>query len=368
MLNGIKIIAADDDIMSLKMLETGLGSRGVHCTTVTNGREAMEALESNPDTDILLLDLQMPIMDGFEVLLQCKGNPYLSEIPIIVLAGDRHDKLKSLKMGANDFLDKPYDLEELELRITKLVHSSRLAQNAKRAKNEFLNIASHELRTPMHHITGLAGLLDGENLGDEQRQLIDQLKQEAGNLTDIIRDILNYVRLDQGAALASVEPFSLRATVQNVLEAHKKDADERRATLELSITDDVSDALNGPSFYVYKVFSILVENAIKFSSEGEIRVAIREESLGSHGSRFCCSVSDGGIGIHSDFFEKIFEPFIQVDSSNIRKFEGIGIGLAIAKRMVELMGGTISVKSDIGVGSEFNFSFHCGVQNSQKVQ
>lgn len=359
MLQGIKIIAADDDEMSLEMLGTILVSQGVDCTQVINGREAMEALESNPEVDILLLDLQMPVMDGFEVIAQCKGNPYLSDIPIIVLAADHNEKLKALKLGADDFIAKPYDLEELELRIIKLVQSRRLAQSAKLAKNEFLAIANHELRTPMHQITGLAELLEGKRLAHEQHEIVDQLKQAAGNLTEIIRDIINYVQLDHGSARSAAEPFSLRATVQGALESQLTMADRGGITFKLSIADEVADALNGPAFYVYKIFSILAENAVGFSPPGEVAVAIREESFGSHDSRFHCSVRDHGIGIPEDFREKIFEPFVQVDSSSTREVGGIGIGLAIAKRMVELMGGTIGVRDNEGGGSSFEFSFQC---------
>ena len=364
MLNGIRIIAADDDMMSLAMLSALLESLGVLCTAVTNGREALDALEAHPDTDIVLLDIQMPVMDGFEVLSQCKANPCLCDIPVIVLSAEHHEKFNALKLGADDFLAKPYDLDELELRITRLIQWRRLTQSSRRAKNEFLTIASRELRTPMNHIMGLAEHLHGKNLDNEQRELVDQLKQATGSLTGTIRDILNYVQLDLGSVSAMVEPFSLRAMVQRALDSQKEALRQSGVRLEFSIAEDVSDTLNGPSFYVYKVFDILVENAVKFSSEGEISISIREEPLGGHSSRFICSVNDTGIGIHAELQEKIFEPFVQADSSDTRKHGGIGLGLAIAKRMLELMGGSISVTSNRGMGSSFNFSFNCNVQGT----
>ena len=270
MLKGIQVVVADDDEMSLAMLSTVLGGLSVQCTAVTNGKEALAALEANPDTDVVLLDLHMPVMDGFEVLSHCKSNPILSDIPFIVLTANRDEKLKSLKLGAADFLAKPYDMEELELRILKLVQWRRLTQSAKQAKNEFLAIASHELRTPMNQIIGLTELLDGENLGDEQREFIGLLKYAAGSMTGIIRDILNYAQLDQGAASALVEPFSLRSTINNALNSLQESVDKSAIRLNLTIAADVSDALVGIPFYVYKVFSILLENAIKFSTGGDI--------------------------------------------------------------------------------------------------
>lgn len=366
MLQGIKVLAVDDDEMSLEMLTTILGGMGMLCTAAANGKEAMDALAQHPDVDIILLDIQMPLMNGFEMLMQCRDDPGLRDIPVIVLSSDHQEKLNALKLGADDFMAKPYDLGELELRITKLLQSRQLAQAAQRAKQDFLSIASHELRTPMHHILGLAELLDGENLGDNQRVLVDQLKHATGDLTGIIRDILSYVQLDHGSARASAEPFSLRATLQEALMSQQTEADSKGIRLGLAIDERVSDALNGPAFYVKKVLRVLIENAVKFSSKSEIRIDIREEPIGRSCSRFDCSVSDHGIGIPEEFQEKIFEPFVQVDSSRTRKYGGIGLGLAIARRMVELMGGTISVKSSQGMGSSFSFYFYCDVQGAQR--
>lgn len=361
MLQRIKILAADDDMMSLEMLRTILERRHGECTKVVNGRAAMDALENSPDTDIILLDLQMPIMDGFEVLAECKGNPYLCDIPIVVLAGGHQDKLKSLKLGADDFLAKPYNAEELELRIVKLIQSRRSAQSAKQAKNEFLAIANHELRSPMHQIMGLCELLVSTKSGSETQELAGLLKGATNNLTNVVTDILNYVQLDTATASALLEQFSLRATVHGVIAALSEAAQRKGLTIKLHIADNTADALNGSSFYVYKAFSILLDNAVKFSSDSDVRIDLREESLGSHGSRFYCDITDQGSGVPAAFQEKIFEPFVQVDSSYRRPQEGIGLGLAIAKRMLELMGGTIGVKSNEDRGSTFSFSFQCDV-------
>jgi signal transduction histidine kinase len=360
MLQGIRILAADDDAMSLEMLRTMLVRRHGECTTAINGREAMEVLETDQDIDVVLLDLQMPVMDGFEVLTECRRNPYLRNTPIIVLAGGHQEKLTSLKLGADDFLPKPYHAQELELRITKLVQARRAAQSAKQAKSEFLAIASHELRTPMHHIMGLSELLDAEMLNAEAKELIGLLKGATDSLTGLITDILNYVQLDTATANTLLEPFSLRATVQSALEALHEPAQRKCICLHLDIKD-ATDTLNGHSFYVYKVFSILIGNAIKFSTESDVHITIREEALGSRSSRFLCNIIDQGSGIPEEFREKIFEPFVQVDQSHNRKEEGIGMGLAIAKRMLELMGGDICVRSNTDKGSTFSFSFQCDV-------
>lgn len=363
MLEGIKILAADDDVMSLEMLATILGSQGVHCTTVSNGKEAMDALESSPDFDIVLLDLQMPMMDGFEVLVQCKGNPYLNDIPIIVIAAGHHEKLKSLKLGADDFMAKPYDLDELKLRIGKQVQSRRMVRCAKQAKSEFLAIASRELQAPTHQITGLSERLSTENLTDGQQEFVTQLKNTTRNLNDLIDGIFTYVQLDQGTASASMEPFSLRATLHASVDSCIMAVSGSADTFEVAIDADVSDSLNGASLYVSKVFHLLIGHAARLSAGSTLRIAIQEESLGKFGSMFCCSICGSGIGALAEFQDSIFEPFVAVDSLDVPGSENIGLGLAIAKRMVELMGGTIRVKNDEGAEGFF-FTFHSHLQGS----
>ena len=363
MLQGLKVIIADDDELSLEMLTTTLGGLGVQCTAVTNGKEALNALESNPDTDVMLLDLQMPVMDGFEVLSYCKADKHLRSLPIVVITSSRDEKLRALKNGASEFLVKPYELQELELSLTKLRQWRRETCCAKQAKNEFLTIASHELRTPLHQIIGLTELLNEDNLNNDQREIAEMLKNAADSMANIINDILEYTRLEHGISCVAMAPFSLRATINEAVNALKSVADTKGIRFEIYIADNVSDALIGPSFAILKIARILIENAVKFSCGGQIRVELREESLTGDYSRFFCSVSDQGIGISRENQEIIFEPFVQVDSSNSRKYQGQGLGLAIAQQMVKQIGGSINVQSDLGIGSTFNFSFHCNLQS-----
>lgn len=358
MLQGMKILVADDDEVNLNLLCTIIEALGGLCSGAVNGKKAMELLESNTDIDLMVLDLQMPVMNGFEVLAECKGNPYLTDISVIVLASDHHEKELSLALGADDFLTKPFSTEELKLRITKLVLSRRKVLAANHAKKEFLAMANHELRTPMHHIIGLAELLNSENQDTEQRELVTLLKNTADGLTHVITEILHFTQMDQLSATTSVEPFSLRAMVQGALDAHNENS-ITGATFTLNIADTISDSLSGPSVYVFKIFRILIENTLKFSSEDTLTIEISEEPWGIFGARFCCSVSDPGIKIPAEFHENFFEPFTQGNSCSSRKFEESGLELAIAKRMVELMGGTIHIRNNGDGGDSFNFSFYC---------
>lgn len=357
MQEGIRLLAVDDDEMSLEMLTSILSSLGIQCTKAANGREAIEILASGRDIDILLTDIEMPEMSGIEVVSQCRLNPFLKDLPIVVLASNRDEKIKALKSGADDFLAKPYDLEELEIRISRLIGARQQAQLAKRAKNDFLAVASHELRTPLQTIAGLSGMLDIEGMSIEQQEIISNIKKTNWGLAETIRNIISFVQLDEGATSAVHGEFSLREMVRDAIKLEEELAATHGNNLLLNIVDTVSDTLIGVPFYLHKVLTILIENAIKFSMGGTIHITINEERIDAVQSRIICSVSDCGIGIPAEFLAKVFEPFVQVEGPETRKYGGIGLGLAVAKRMVELMGGTINVQSEPGAGSLFKFTF-----------
>ena len=199
MFQGVHIIAVDDDTLSLDMLVTILGIQGARCTTATNGTETLAALTANVDADIVLLDLQMPEMDGFEVLSFCKSNPDFRDIPVIVMTASPHEKIKALELGADDFLSKPYNLDELKLRIAKQLAARKAAQQLRQEKCDYFSSASHKVRTPLHQILGLAELLHNEPLTDEQREIINLLTHSVDNLHTVVTDILNHIR-DNGPA------------------------------------------------------------------------------------------------------------------------------------------------------------------------
>jgi len=194
MLQGINIIAVDDDRLSLDMLVTILDIQGANCITATNGREVLEALAANPDTDIVLMDLQMPEMDGFEVLSYCKNRPDLCEIPVIIMTATPREKIKALELGADDFLSKPYNLEELKLRIAKQLRSRRQTQQIRQENRDFFSDASHKVRNPLHQILGLTELLQSEQLTTGQQEIVNLLADSVGSLQTIITDILSTIR------------------------------------------------------------------------------------------------------------------------------------------------------------------------------
>ena len=362
MLEGFNILVAEDEVMSLEMLVSMLRGQGASCTGVTDGGAAIEHLLANPSTDILLLDLQMPVKGGFEVLAECKGNPLLCDVPILVLTVNREEKLRALKLGADDFLPKPYDQEELELRIVKFVQARRRAEVTRQAKTEFLSLVSHELRTPIQTLTGISELLNFHDLDSNQKELVKCLKDSAYALSDTVANIVNYVQLGEHLVRVDNKLFSLRAAVGEVVDNLKESGDEKGNEIVITIDEATADSLIGPVTQFSNCLDLLVKNAIKFSNGGQITIAVRAGVEQPGVLRVFCSVADQGIGIPEEFREKIFEPFVQVDSSSTRVYQGIGIGLALVRRLVEQMRGEVKLTSTLGAGSTFEFSCLCEVR------
>ena len=251
--------------------------------------------------------------------------------------------------------------EALELKIAQrteeLQVALELAESATRSKDRFLATMSHEIRTPMNAVVGLGELLAGTNLDEQQREYVRLLRDSGRHLLALINDILDYSKIDAGRLELESSPMDLGAAIDTVRTLTEYSAQEKALSLHWQIDADVPRAIVGDELRWRQILINLVSNAIKFTARGSVRVHVGR--VGEEGGmlRLFGEVSDTGMGIAPEALGRLFQPFAQGDASITRAHGGTGLGLAICRRLVEAMGGAITVDSTPGRGSTFRFEW-----------
>lgn len=238
------------------------------------------------------------------------------------------------------------------------------AQQAIRAKNEFLATMSHEIRTPLNGMLNMVQLLERTELNDKQQEYLRSINYSGDLLLQIICDVLDLSRLEAGKVSLEKADFDLHEQAHELVEVIRMNVDANKVNVQVHIDRRIPHCMHADSTRLRQVLFNLLGNALKFTERGEIQLGIRQVSRRDRVLRLKFEVCDTGIGIAPDMMDKLFEPFSQGDSSISRRYGGSGLGLAICKRMIETMGGNIGVSSKPGQGSRF--SFYLDLEIAQK--
>ncbi len=356
----IHLLLVDDLEENLLALEALLKSEGVVCLKARSGDEALELMLVH-DVALALLDVQMPGMDGFQLAEFMRGNVNVRHIPIIfVTAGsaDLQRRFRGYEAGAVDFIQKPIEADILRSKAKVFIDLYRqrmesLAQRdelkayanalreADRRKNDFIAMLGHELRNPIMAIH--AGLQLLQRQSDEERKAVIHARMEvqAHHLSRLIEDLLDVARIDQGKISLKRERISLQSVIDSAIDTSRPKIEAASHELTVSVPPEPV-WLHGDFTRLSQVISNLLANAAKYTPcKGRIHLSVDSEE-----DQIRINVADNGIGVSPELKGRIFELFAQSKGPDDRSRDGLGIGLALVKQLVELHEGTIDLVSE----------------------
>jgi two-component system, NtrC family, sensor kinase len=412
---GANILVVDDQPRNVSVLEQMLCEAGYTRVSSTMDSHEVCALHRKNRYDLILLDLHMPGLDGFEVMSGLKENEHDTYLPVIVLTAHPGHKLRALQAGAKDFITVPLDLVEAKTRIhnmlevrmlykrlesynelldqsnqgleaanaelqarqVEIARTNRELASANQFKTEFLSTMSHELRSPLNAIIGFSDLLADDKVGDlgpRQREFVGYIADSGRHLLALINDILDLSKIEAGKVELHLEPVDLDGLLTDAVNLVRESALARNIRLEFRGLGH-SEPVRADRRRLKQIAYNLLSNALKFTSHGG-RVSVqatfvdrRQASTSLPGfetgvrsplpdSEFLnfaeVSICDTGVGISTEDMARLFTPFMQIKNEVTDAIEGTGLGLVTVLRLVELHGGAVAITSTPGVGSCFS--------------
>lgn len=363
------ILAVDDTPANLHLLGGILLSSGYHVQVAEDGESALKLVHSM-SFDLILLDIQLPDIDGFEVCRLLKADPQTHEIPVIFISAyaDTSTVLRGFDLGGVDYITKPFQVKEVLARVANHLTLVRQRKQIEalweqdrqryemldQMKNRFIQMATHDLRNPLNIILGYAVLLEDVEVSERDAEFVRQAAHELQRSTDkmrtLVTDMLDLARLEVRAQLTKT-PISVTTFLERSLVGFQTLANQKQIVLKcIPPAEDIT--VLGDVDRIERVIDNLLSNAIKYTPPGghvEVTALANSEQV-------TIQVSDTGLGIPEEEMPRLFEAFFRSASPEHLKIEGTGLGLSIVKSIVEQHGGQVSATSQFGKGSTFSFT------------
>ncbi|MBF0455971.1 MAG: response regulator [Magnetococcales bacterium] len=368
------LLIVDDDEDFRRIVHLFLKKRGYVVQEAGSGDLALLAACSPPAPDLILLDVDMPGLDGLETCRRFRQHPTTKQTPILMVTGFSDDGTieKGFTAGAEDFVSKPIQWPLLRQRIANILQKSQALQKLEekvsrtnQEKNILLASVSHDLRAPMNAILGMGEVLAEGELTPQQRDYLQIMTRAGESLLVLIDDILDFSKMEAGFSLVETVQFNPKELVLGILEMFQLQASKKEVQLDGEISDDLPALVLGDPRRLRQVFINLLGNALKFTPPGGTITFILSKK---ENQSLFFAVKDTGIGIAPERQNHIFTPFVQAEADTAKNYGGTGLGLAISQKLVGAMGGDLQVESEQGEGSCFFFSLSLAWVETQPNQ
>ena len=358
------ILLVEDDNTSRELLVHRLVNCGYQVLQATCGKDAKEMILCCLP-DLILLDITLPDINGLEILESLKSNTKTSAIPVIIVSGrdSNDDVIKGLNLGASDYITKPYQWGIIIARIKsalRTIETTKLLKEALyqerlnvQSKSDFLVNMSHEIRTPLNGILGLLQLMNQTELTDDQKQYTKLMNTSGDALLHIVNNLLDLSRAEAGLLELDYGAFNLEELVKGVSEIIYSKACQKGLDIFIHVQDDINMDVIGDSNRISQVLTNYAANALKFTETGYITFHIKANEGTENSCCYKIIVEDTGIGLSPEAQKRLFQKFIQADSSVATEYGGSGLGLSICKQLAEAMGGHVGMTSEEGKGTQF---------------
>ena len=352
------ILIVDDELGPRESLRMILSPYyNVH--TAERGGEAIEIL-GQVAVDLVTLDLKMPSISGIKLLEKVKQHDPDIEAIIITGYGSLDTAVDGLRMGAFDYVSKPFDINHILSQVSRALERRKARLRLKQIKSDFLTNVSHELRTPLSVVLGFISLLLDRaigNLSDEQHSVMEKIYKSSEELLVLIDNVLWLGYLNAGDTFIVAEEVDIGTIIHESIEKYEKTIKEKGIHLSVQLPSQGIKIMSDPS-KVSRIFQNLFHNALKFTHQGQITV---KADWSPHKGNIDIEIEDTGVGIPQDQMKNIFQPFQQLTNPN-REVAGLGLGLTVASQLTDYLGGAVQITSQPGIGTHALLRLPCQLE------